>query len=87
MRFECRTGHAYGIDALLARQGEAVEASLWSAINALQEHAAALRRLSDNSTSRIVRNASYGQRAEAIERNAQTLLDLLAALIRDGDVG
>jgi two-component system chemotaxis response regulator CheB len=86
LRFECRIGHAYGIDALLAHQGEAVEAALWSAVNALQERAAAFRRLAGNATGRIT-DSSYGQRAEAIESNAQTLLDLLRALIREGEVG
>ena len=86
LRFECRIGDAYGVDALLAHQGEAVEAALWSAVNALQERAAAFRRLAANPRSRIT-DSGYGQRAEAIERNAQTLLDLLGALIREDEVG
>lgn len=86
LRFECRTGHAYSIDALLARQGEAVEAALWAGVNALQERAATFRRLSDGSNRRIG-DSGYRERAEAIEANARALLDLLAALIREGQVG
>jgi two-component system chemotaxis response regulator CheB len=38
-RVRCRTGHAYMLDALVGRQGESVEAALWTAFRALQERA------------------------------------------------
>jgi two-component system chemotaxis response regulator CheB len=86
-RFECRIGHAYGVDALLANQGEAVEAAIWSAVNALQERAATFHRLADNQPHGRTAQPAYRERAELIERHAATLLDLLHELIRDGQVG
>ena len=86
LRFECRIGHAYGVDALLAEQGETVEAALWSAINSLQERAATFRRLA--SSARPERSAPrFAERAEQVERHAGTLLELLRGLIVDDEVG
>lgn len=84
-RFECRVGHAYSVDALIAEQGEAVEAAMWSAVNALQERAATFRRLS--STAEVGRALGLTERAELTERHAGTLLGLLRRLIADGEVG
>jgi len=44
-RLECRLGHAFCLNSFMSEQGEAVEVALRSAINSLQEHAAAYRRL------------------------------------------
>ena len=85
-RFECRTGHAYGVDALLAEQGEAVEAALWAAVNSLQERAATFRRLADNAAAQAT-GPAYVERAELIESHAEALLQLLRGLIADGQVG
>ncbi|MBV8718974.1 MAG: chemotaxis protein CheB [Chloroflexi bacterium] len=85
-RFECRTGHAYSLDALLAEQGEAVEAALWAAVNSLQERSATFRRLSET-PSTLVNNPDYLERAEQVERQAEALLSLLRGLISDGQVG
>jgi two-component system chemotaxis response regulator CheB len=38
-RFRCRTGHGYAFESLLADQGDAVEAALWSALRTLEERA------------------------------------------------
>jgi two-component system, chemotaxis family, protein-glutamate methylesterase/glutaminase len=82
-RFECRVGHAYSVEALLAEQGEAVEAALWSAINGLQERAATFRRLaSGGANGRIFRD-----RADITERQAGVLHDLLRTLIENATVG
>ena len=85
LRFECRIGHTFGVEALFAEQGETVEAALWSAINALQERAATFRRLGIASA-RTDRDA-YPERAQQIEHHAAALLDLLRGLIADGQVG
>jgi hypothetical protein len=45
VRFECRVGHAYGVDAFLEHQGERVEAALWTAVNTLEEGASTCCRL------------------------------------------
>jgi len=86
VRFECRIGHTYGVEALIAEQGEAVEAALWSAINSLQERAATFRRLA-GSVSNGRRDQSYRERAEQVERHAAALLELLRGLIVDDEVG
>jgi two-component system chemotaxis response regulator CheB len=44
--FRCRVGHAYTLNNLLVRHGEAVERALWSAYRALEERAAMSRRVS-----------------------------------------
>ena len=86
VRFECRVGHAYGVDALLAHQGEMVEAALWAAINSLQERAATFRRLFDSrATGRLRQN--YLERAEQTERQAGVLHELLKRLVAAGDIG
>lgn len=85
IRFECRVGHAYGVDALISEQGEAVEAALWSAINHLQERAATFRRLSINTT--LGSPSQYEERAQHTQQHADVLHDLLRKLVVDGLVG
>ena len=86
LRFECRTGHAYSVDALLSEQGETVEAALWSAVNSLQERAATFRRLSKHPVT-VTHGKGYEERALQVEHQAETLLALLRGLISDGHVG
>lgn len=83
-RYECRVGHTYSPDALLSDQGEAVEAALWSAVNAMQERAATFHRLG---TTNNPLQAKFQERAELTERHASALLQLLRRLINDGEVG
>jgi two-component system, chemotaxis family, protein-glutamate methylesterase/glutaminase len=85
-RFECRIGHTYSLDALLAEQGEAVEAALWAAVNSLQERAATFHRLADSATVQSGRPA-FVERAQQVEGHAGALLDLLRGLIADGQIG
>jgi two-component system chemotaxis response regulator CheB len=85
-RFECRIGHTYGVDALLAEQGEAVEAALWAAVNVLQERAATFRRLADSPATQAT-SPAHVERAELIESHAEALLELLRGLIADGHAG
>jgi two-component system chemotaxis response regulator CheB len=85
LRFECRVGHAYSPGALLADQGEAVEAALWSAVNSLQERAAAFRRLGASATTGT--HPDFSERAQLAEGHAATLLELLRRLIDENDVG
>lgn len=85
LRYECRVGHTYSLQALLTEQGEAVEAALWSAVNALQERAASFRRLHANT--RPNARVDYAERAAQTEHHAQALLTLLRRLIDDDDVG
>lgn len=45
LHFRCRVGHAFTAEYLLANQAEALEAALWSALRALEEHGALARRM------------------------------------------
>jgi two-component system chemotaxis response regulator CheB len=47
VRYTCRVGHSYSEDAMVVEQGSAVEAALWSALEALEERAEFLRRVAD----------------------------------------
>jgi two-component system chemotaxis response regulator CheB len=47
MRYRCRVGHAYSEESMVIEQGSAVEAALWSALEALEERAEFLSRMSD----------------------------------------
>jgi len=79
-RLECRVGHAYSMESFLTDQGEAVEAALWAAINALQERAAAYRRLGDGLPGG---SGDYIARSRQVEGHAEALLELLRTLIVD----
>jgi two-component system, chemotaxis family, protein-glutamate methylesterase/glutaminase len=46
-RYRCRVGHGFSEDSLVVEQGSAVEAALWSALEALEERAEFLRRLAE----------------------------------------
>ncbi|HEU4657852.1 MAG TPA: chemotaxis protein CheB [Capillimicrobium sp.] len=46
-RFRCRIGHAFSEEALLDLQGGDVEAALWTALRALEERSALLRRMAE----------------------------------------
>src|SRR5204862_1998316 len=50
--YRCRTGHAFSSVALVASQSNVVEAAMWSAVRALEERAAMLRRMADRLRSR-----------------------------------
>jgi two-component system chemotaxis response regulator CheB len=45
-RFRCRIGHVYSEQSMLAEQGRALENAMWTAVRALEERAALLRRMS-----------------------------------------
>jgi two-component system chemotaxis response regulator CheB len=45
LRYTCRVGHSYSEDAMVIEQGSAVEAALWSALEALEERAEFLQRV------------------------------------------
>jgi two-component system, chemotaxis family, protein-glutamate methylesterase/glutaminase len=51
-RFRCRTGHQFSLETLLTAQSESIEAALWSAVRALEERSAMLRRMAQRMSSR-----------------------------------
>lgn len=48
LRFRCHTGHAFGAESLREAQSEALEEALYAAMRALEEKAAASRRLAEH---------------------------------------
>jgi two-component system, chemotaxis family, protein-glutamate methylesterase/glutaminase len=75
--YRCRTGHAYGSDALLASQSGVVEGAMWAAIRALEERAAMTRRMAGRFRAR-------GRRvtAERFERQANSAVEQAVTLRR-----
>lgn len=79
LRYRCHTGHAFSQDSLQVEQTAAVEEHLYAALRALEEKAAALRRLAERWPERLpgVRD-DYVARAEALDRSANALRAMLA---------
>lgn len=83
--YRCRTGHEFSVEALAVEQTEHVEASLWSALRALEEQTALHRRIAQRlarqglagSAARFARRADRGvQHAVALRRVLEsTVLD------------
>lgn len=74
-RFRCRTGHAFTARAVLASQDARLEDAMWSALRALEEHAALSHRLAERSfggsrvTARLVERAQTARdRAGVLRR-------------------
>lgn len=81
LRFRCHTGHAFTLGSLGAAQVEKIEDSLWTAMRALRERAAVLRRLSDRAASERDK-ADWAARAADADRSADTIGDGLTSLRR-----
>ena len=69
-RYRCRVGHSYSEDAMVIEQGGAVEAALWSALEALEERAEFLRRVAERHGARRprLRDRFNGAAQDALER-------------------
>jgi two-component system chemotaxis response regulator CheB len=72
VRYRCHTGHAYSLSALRAEQNEQVEATLYSAMRALEERLMLLERL--------VERASDGNDAEQLRREFARAREAAAAV-------
>lgn len=84
VRFRCRVGHAYSDEALLVHQSENLEAALWTALRALEEHTALARRLSARATQRgHTHSASaFTEQAMDAEHHASVIRSVLHSGIR-----
>ncbi|GGY61152.1 chemotaxis protein CheB [Pseudoduganella albidiflava] len=80
-RFRCHTGHAFTERHLCAEQGEAVEASLWSAVRALSEKEKLLRQMADSAISAGYAETAgdYLAQAAAVQRDGEVLRRLLVS--------
>jgi two-component system chemotaxis response regulator CheB len=74
-RVECRVGHSYSLESLLADEGAAVEDALWSALRALEEQASLARRLEARARERGQRQseARFGEQRAAAEARSAVL--------------
>ena len=79
LRFRCRTGHQFSLETLLTEQSESVEAAMWSALRALEERAAMLRRIAQRMTAHGNRRTAmrYARSAEDTVQHALTLREAL----------
>jgi two-component system chemotaxis response regulator CheB len=79
LRYRCHTGHAYSQASLLVEQGLAMEEGLYAALRAVEEKAAALRRLAERWPEHIPGiKQDYEDRALALDQSADTLRAMLA---------
>ena len=77
-RYRCHTGHAFSPESLLAEQSDAVEAALYSALRALEEKAAALRRITELYTGEFpALKEQYENQARDADKNAEKIRELL----------
>ena len=79
VRYRCRVGHAYSPETMMKAQGDAVERALWTAVRALEERAALVRRLAVDARDRGLERlaAQFDTRARDIDRDASLVHDLL----------
>ena len=79
LRYRCHTGHAFTQQSMLIDQTIALEESLYTALRAVEEKAAALRRLAERWPEQIpgVRHG-YDERARELDRTADQLRAMLA---------
>lgn len=78
-RYRCHVGHVFTAEVLADSQGECVEASLWAAVRALQEHARLHQQLGEDMQSAgltAIAGAHARSAAEA-SRHAQQLMSML----------
>jgi two-component system chemotaxis response regulator CheB len=88
VRFRCRVGHAYSDEALLVHQSENLEAALWTALRALEEHSALSRRLAARATSKgHAHSASaFTEQAMDAEHHASVIRTVLNSGVRGTEV-
>jgi two-component system chemotaxis response regulator CheB len=86
-RFRCRVGHAYSDQALLVHQSEQLEAALWTALRALEEHSALAKRLASQANGRghVYSASTFTEQAMDAEHHASVIRDALHTGVRIGD--
>ena len=82
--FRCRVGHAFTEEALLSIQAEQLEAALWTALCALEEHSALSRRLALRAGKRGHSHSAsaFTEQAMDAEHHASTIRSVLSTGIQ-----
>jgi two-component system chemotaxis response regulator CheB len=71
LQYQCRVGHVLSVESLVAQQAAAIETMLWTALNAVQERAALLRRLERRfATNQASEPMNWAALADAAEQQA-----------------
>jgi two-component system, chemotaxis family, protein-glutamate methylesterase/glutaminase len=79
LRYRCRVGHAYSEEAMLSAQTASTERALWTALRALEERAALLRKLADDGRRRGHGGVAglFDTRAAAADADARSVHELI----------
>ena len=78
LRFRCHTGHAFGAETLRHAQSEALEEALYAAMRALEEKAAASRRLAEHNGEKDPQeSARLQEEATKMEERAELMRKLV----------
>lgn len=77
LRYRCHVGHAYDADLLLGAHTDGVERALWSALRALEERAALLRRMARQQSINSALASRWAEQAAEHEAHAQAVRSLL----------
>src|SRR6185295_15656928 len=80
--YRCHVGHQYSPQSLEAAQREAVEAKLWAAAAALEEHAALARHLATHADRTLTDEVVHGYHRLA-DRSTRTATALISRLESD----
>jgi two-component system chemotaxis response regulator CheB len=81
VRFRCRVGHAYSLDALSSGQATGVEDALWAAVRALEEQASLAGRVARRAKQRGRAGVADGYGRQ--HRDAATHADRLGTVLND----
>jgi two-component system chemotaxis response regulator CheB len=76
LRYRCHTGHAFSSESLVTDQTVAIEDALYSALRAVEEKSAVLRRLGERHASHA--GGDYETRARELDQTAEILRSMLA---------
>jgi two-component system chemotaxis response regulator CheB len=84
LRFRCRTGHAYNVNAIASAQQDVLENSLWTALRVLEERIDFLGRLGQRARSRADERTvnRLAQEVQSLERDHTNLRGTLADVAR-----
>ena len=70
LRFRCRVGHGWSLDALASQQGGVAESALWQAVRLLEERITVVERLVDRARARHQTRAVAGFQAQIADLSA-----------------
>jgi two-component system chemotaxis response regulator CheB len=79
VRFRCRVGHAYSEGAIETAQSQSVERALWSALKALEERVALMRKLADGARRRGHESVAlmFEERSRAVDVDVRAIHSLI----------